>query len=177
MPLQAGLSRQIQAFHTAILDNCNRAGHPKQSDAMALRLRANALALAKMQLAMMALASAEPPEPVVAVELKRDEEPVEECPAGCDGTPPTWPGEVPDNNAPDDQLPDDQPPMIGAGRPMVDPEEDRLLFGDTLSRFVSRRLNPDESAHAIWQHLQEANPANWRRNPASPRAAFQSPSG
>jgi hypothetical protein len=135
----------------------------------------------------MALASAEPPEPVVAVELKRDEEPVEECPAGCDGTPPTWPGEGPDNNVPDDQVrddqvrddqtPDDQPSMIGTGRPMVEPEEDRLLFGDTLSRFVSRRLNPDESAHAIWQHLQEANPANWRRNPASPRAAFQSPSG
>ncbi len=56
---------------------------------------------------------------------------------------------------------------------------DRLLTGDALSRFVSRRLEPEESAHEVWQLLQEAEPkgrsAKPRRKPALPKTGFRSP--
>ena len=60
MSIQYPLPRQIQAFHAAILDDCDRAARPEQPDAMVLRLRINALALAKVQLAMVALMKASP---------------------------------------------------------------------------------------------------------------------
>jgi hypothetical protein len=171
--VQDAFSRQIQAFHAAILDNCDRAAHPGQSDAMVLRLRANALALAKVQLAMVALAKAGRPELVAAADHCPDEEPAGDRLARSDDTSPT-PDEVPADLAPNDEA-----PMTGRGLAIMvtDGDEDRLLTGDALSRFVSSRLNPGESPHEVWQYLQEADPAKRRRNPALPGAGFRSPSG
>ena len=74
MSIQYPFSRQIQAFHAAILDDCDRAARPEQPDAMVLRLRINALALAKVQLAMVALMKAEFPERVAAAVERPDED-------------------------------------------------------------------------------------------------------
>ena len=64
MSFHTAFTQQIQAFQAAILDDCDRACRPDQTDAMALRLRANALALAKVQLALVALVQTGEPEPV-----------------------------------------------------------------------------------------------------------------
>ena len=59
-----------------------------------------------------------------------------------------------------------------------DPAPGRRLAGDGLSRFVSRRIAPDESIHAAWQRsLREASAGGRKRNPDSPPSVFRSPSG
>jgi hypothetical protein len=138
MTLQDVFDDQILAFHAAIMDNCNRAAHPDQSDVMALRLRNNALALGRLQMVMLTKDRHTAPDVVPA----KEPEPVVE-----------------------------QPSM-----PMVTSTPDRVLTGDALSRFASRRLEPGESPHEIWQTLQESE-AGRRRNPALPGAGFRSPSG
>jgi hypothetical protein len=61
--------------------------------------------------------------------------------------------------------------------PRVERTPDRILSGDALSRFVSRRLEPGESPHSVWQDLHAADPGKPRRNPVSRGAGFRSPSG
>jgi hypothetical protein len=168
MSLQDVFSRQIQAFHAAILDDCDRSSRPDRSDAMALRLRANALALAKVQLAMVALVKAAGAE-LATAELQRDE-----VPPGFQA------GDQ--RSRPDDASlrwaetgPTDEAPMADVAAGFG--EDDRVLAGDVLSRFTSRRLDPDESPHKVWQHLQSAEPGRQRRNPVLPSAGFRSSSG
>ena len=76
MPFQDAFSLQFQAFHTAIIDDCDRAARPDQTDTMALRLRNNALALTRMQLAMLAVPGTESTGP----EPEAPEPPVSEPP-------------------------------------------------------------------------------------------------
>jgi hypothetical protein len=176
MSLQNQLLRQIEAFHAAILDSCDRASRPAQGDAMALRLRVNALALAKAQLAMVALLRTEPSEPIADSHL---EEPPAADPDRATLPPPDaiWPV-----RAPEDAPPPDQPPAAPAEPPLARPypwpddQEDRVTSGDVLSRFVSRRLMPDESPHEVWRGLQESDAARQPRDPALPRAGFRSSS-
>ena len=150
MSLQDAFSRQFQAFHTAIIDDCDRAAGSDRTDSMALRLRNNALALTRMQLAMLALTRAEPCTPEPVAEPEPDPEPAL-----------AW-----------------EPEPSEAGQPDPAPFDcGRILAGDVLSRFVSRRLGPDESPHDIWQDMQETDTPQRRRNPALPRAGFRSPSG
>lgn len=182
MSIQNHFPRQIEAFHTAILDDCDRAARPAQTDTMVLRLRANALALAKVQLAMVALLRAEPPEAVAALNHHVEEAPAADRAAGPDRTSPARPDEIPTIPAPDDAVPPDQPPAAFAEPPLARPSppqddrEDRVVTGDALSRFVSHRLMPEESPHEVWRILQEADRAKQRRNPALPGAGFRSSS-
>jgi hypothetical protein len=152
MSPQEAFTLQIQTFHTAIVDDCNRAAGAGRSDAMVLRLRNNAVALTKLQLAMLAAtqSSACTPEPLPALE-----------PEQAAGPGPERPVESP----------------VGPSAGLASSPQDRVLSGDALSRFVSRRLDPDESAHNVWQDLHEAQPVKRRRNPGLPRAGFRSSSG
>jgi hypothetical protein len=185
MSFPDAFSRQIQAFHTAIIDDCDRAARPEQNDAMVLRLRANALALAKVQLAMMTLVRAEPPELVAAAVRHPDDVSVGDRLAASDDTTPSWPGEralyqgiVPTIHPPNDEAPMPLAHVLArATMTLGDDHEDRVLTGDALSRFVSRRLEPGESPHEVWQRLQEPGPAKRRGSPALPRAGFRSSSG
>ncbi len=169
MSIQYPFSRQIQAFHAAILDDCDRAARPEQPDAMVLRLRINALALAKVQLAMVALMKAESPERVAAAV----ERPDEDLTRDRDRTSGSWP----DENSVTRTL-DDEAPTVDALRepPQRDDQDDRILTGDALSRFVSHRLTTDQSPHEVWQRMQETASANQRHKPALPRAGFRSQS-
>ncbi len=137
---------------------------------MVLRLRINALALAKVQLAIIALVKAEPPEPIPAAHRSPDEDPTGERWDRASGS---WPGE----NSVARTL-DDEAPTADALRepPQQDDQDDRILTGDALSRFVSHRLTPDQSPHEVWQRMQETDPAKQRHKPALPRAGFRSPS-
>jgi hypothetical protein len=251
--------RQIQAFHTAIIDGCARAAKPHQTDAMALRLRNNALALGRLQL-MMAnwsgpasvgtapRAAGKPdyymddgapaewetapraggkqddthgrhagdglklsdPEPRHR-EFWQAPETVHEANAAQDPETP-WeietkhgPKTPPDSQAaqdpkitparqtvaafetfPETETSSETEPAPEAGNasetktipePETVLENGRILSGDTLSRFVSRRLDPNESAYQVWCQLQDAEPATPRRNPALPKAGFRSPLG
>lgn len=84
MSFQEAFSQQIHAFHTAIIDDCDRAARPDRSDAMVLRLRNNALALTKMQLAMLALTGAAPPAPEPETESVPWREPASSDPPAAD---------------------------------------------------------------------------------------------
>jgi hypothetical protein len=138
MSLTEMLSRQVLAFHDAIVSSCDRAAQPQCSDGMALRLRNNALALARVQLTMMSLTQAAACEPQTA------------------------------QPQPDYNQPEPEP----IGQP-VRPDPDRILTGDALSRFVSRRLEPGECEHDIWrQSLHDAEAARRTRNPALPRPGW-----
>ena len=154
MSLQDAFSRQIMAFHEAIMDDCDRAAGADRSDAMALRLRNNALALAKMQLAMLALTKTAPaipgPEGEAEPEVWPDVEPAESVLAEPD-------------------------PVAFDGEPVAFDSE-RVLAGDALSRFVSRPLAADESPHEVWQQELESDPVRQRRNAVLPGAGFRSPS-
>ena len=145
MPLNDRLTRQFHAFHHAILDDCERASRPGQSDAMALLLRTNAMALAKLELAILARLQG-------THDRQQDMDPT----AGPADEPASWP---------------DEP------APHPDTDEDHILAGDALSRFVSRRLGPDESPHEVWQRLQDGTTAKPQRNPALPRSGFRSSAG
>ncbi len=168
MSIEDPLSRQIQAFHAAILDNWDRAARPEQADNMVLRLRNNALALAKVQLAMVAL-----------VKVERSEHPLptyghpDEDPTG-DGRDRASGARASENSI----SPGDEAPTAHAlwEPPQRDDQGDRILSGDALSRFVSHRLTPEQSAHEVWQRMQETDPAKQRHKPALPRAGFRSPS-
>jgi hypothetical protein len=169
MPIKNHFPQQIEAFHAAILDDCDRAARPAQSDSMVLRLRANALALAKVQLAMVALLRSEPPEPAA------------DSPAAPDHASVQRPEENPGVRAPDDATPPDPPPAALTEPPLPRPspwpdDQDRVVTGDVLSRFVSQRMTPEDSPHEVWQSLQEADPAKQWRNPALPGAGFRSAS-
>jgi hypothetical protein len=173
MSIQISFSRQIQAFHAAILDDCDRASRPDQHDAMVLRLRANALALAKVQLALAAVLRTEPPEPVATA--SRHLYPAGDPPADSEGASPPRPSEVSAMGLPGHKETIAGPPLGELTGPREDGDE-RALTGDTLSRFVSHRLTPDESPYEVWQRLQEADPPKRRRNPALPGAGFRSSS-
>ena len=150
MQLQDLLTEQILAFHDAIMDSCRRALRPEHSDRMALGLRGNAVSMAKLQLAMAALAPTEAPVP--APDPAIPEHPVARQPGSASpALEPPW-AEPP--------LPD-PPPMTGT----IDPA-DHVLTGDALSRFASRRLGPDESAHAAWQLALAAGDDATQRYPA-----------
>jgi hypothetical protein len=170
MPIQNHFHQQIEAFHAAILDDCDRAARPAQSDSMVLRLRANALALAKVQLAMVALLRSEPPEPAA------------DSPAAPDHASPQRPDEISGVRAPAAAAPPDPPPAALAESPLPRPsawpddQEDRVVTGDVLSRFASQRLMPEDSPDEVWQILQEADPAKQGRDPALLRAGFRSAS-
>ncbi|MDR3533608.1 MAG: hypothetical protein P4L90_23985 [Rhodopila sp.] len=124
---------------------------------MTLRLRNNALALARMQLSMLALARAEPAQPVI------------DAPPPAGTGPQVMPGQDEAATAcPNAPEPDPEP-----AEPL--PLPDHLPSGDALSRFVSRRLEPDESPHEVWQQLHETEHRKRPRNPALPRAGFRSP--
>jgi hypothetical protein len=170
MSIEDPLSRQIQAFHAAILDNCERAARAEQPDTMVLRLRINALALAKVQLAMVALVRVEPPEHIPATRGRPDQDPTGDRWDPASGP---WPGESSVASTLDDEA-----PTADALRepPQRDDQDDRILTGDALSRFVSYRLTPDQSPHEVWQRMQETDPAKQRHKPALPRAGFRSPS-
>jgi hypothetical protein len=151
------LQLQIRAFHAAIIDDCERAACPGQGDAMALRLRNNALALGRMQLTMLALIDP-PPSAAPTSDLRASDASAMEPPAP---EPETEPAEPP-----------------------VSPPDHRLS-GDALSRFVSSRLEPEQSPYDVWQHMQEevskVRPAKRGREPVPqepdlPRAGFRSPS-
>jgi len=163
------------AFHGAIIDDCNRAAGVNQSDAMALRLRNNALALAKIQLAMLALTGAEPtmaePEP----ELWRDPEPVESLTADAVSDPTVSDPSTPDPLASDPLASDPLAFDPLAFDPQA-PDNERVLAGDALSRFVSRPLAADESPHQVWRQTLESEPIRRQRNPVLPGAGFRSPS-
>jgi hypothetical protein len=160
MSIEDPFSLQIQAFHAAILDDCDRAARPEQLDAMVLRLRSNALALAKVQLAMVALMKAERPEPFP---------PAHGCP-DQDPTGDRW-------NSAARTLGDEAPSADALQEPPHrDDQDDRIFTGDALSRFVSHRLTPDQSPHEVWQRVQEPDPAKQRHKPALPGAGFRSPS-
>ncbi|HEX3989547.1 MAG TPA: hypothetical protein VHX39_00100 [Acetobacteraceae bacterium] len=105
MSLHDVFSRQIMAFHRAIIDDCNRAARPNRNDAMALRLRSNALALAKIQLAMLALTGAELPMAEREAEPWHDLEPTESLTA--------------DPRAPDSLAPDSLAPAPLAADPLA----------------------------------------------------------
>jgi hypothetical protein len=157
MSLHQAISQQILVFHTAILDDCDRAARPDRTDAMALRLRANAIVLAKLQLEMLALTKTEP---------FGAERPLAE------------PNQPQDARASSDQdvgPAHEQAPADGASRPLEQP--DHILSGDALSRFVSRRLDDNESPHDVWQQLNQVpeTAAKGRRTPALPRKGFRSP--
>ncbi|HEY4042813.1 MAG TPA: hypothetical protein VGM32_13340 [Rhodopila sp.] len=137
-------ARQIQAFHIAILDNCDRAARAGQTDATVLHLRANALALVDAQFAMVALLTAEAP--VTAGDRHQDNAPL--------------------SGAQEDRVPGlAEASMFGA---TSGGQEDRVLAGDALSRFVSRRLQPGESPHEVWQQMLQEVAAPGRRNSAFP---------
>jgi hypothetical protein len=181
MSFQHEFSRQVHVFSTAILDDCDRALRPEQSDTMVLRLRSNALALAKVQLAMVAIIGTEPPKPAgPADRLPEDARTPDrlrvvksaaEWPTDPDDLAATGPAAAP---APDDlAVPQTEPSTVT----VVDDEDARLLAGDALSRFVSGRLAPDQSPHEAWQHHLATASARQPRNPALPRAGFRSASG
>jgi hypothetical protein len=139
------LAQQIQAFQTAILDDCQRAVRAGQSDAMALKLRANALALYRAQAAMLAMAG---------------------------------PGLAPAATDKLQETADDDPTFAAGDVHPGEPGGERSLAGDALSRFVSRRLDPSESAHDAWHRsLTEAPATPRQRNPALPRPGFRRPDG
>jgi hypothetical protein len=141
--------RQLEAFHTAILDNFERALRPAQSDAIALQLRSNALALTEAQLVMLAWLQTAP----LAHEPPSRAMPT--AAGACDGSDAS-----------------DEVGIDGGTAPFSVDSRDHVLAGDALSRFVSRRLGADESPHAVWQHLRGATKG--RRNPASPGSGFRS---
>jgi hypothetical protein len=170
MSIEDPLWRQIHTFHAAIIDNCDRAARPEQADSMVLRLRNNALALAKVQLAMVALVKAERPEHTLPTHGRPDEDPTEDRWDRASGA---WAGEKSVAGALDDEAPTADAHREPAQR---DGQDDRILSGDALSRFVSHRLTPDQSPHEVWQRMQETDPAKQRHKPALPRAGFRSPS-
>jgi hypothetical protein len=160
MSLQQLFLLQIQAFHTAIINDCHRAARPDQTDVMALRLRGNAATLTRLQLTLCAVTQdvdlvPEPPVPVTRVP-----EPVIE----------------PEPETVAELEPVRKIAPLVARRPSP-PPQDHMPSGDALSRFVSRRLELDESPHHVWQDLHEAMPVKRRRNPVLPRQSFRSPSG
>jgi hypothetical protein len=158
MSPQAAFSLQFEAFHTAIIDDCDRAAGAERTDGMALRLRNNAVALARLQLAMLAATRAERPacamEPVPAPEAVAHAEPQAVF--------------HPEREA----VSQPERPVEPRSSP-----RDHVLSGDALSHFVSRRLEPDESPHHVWQDLHAAHQAQRRRNPALPGKGFRSSSG
>jgi hypothetical protein len=112
-------------------------------------LRKNAVALANLQLAILSRLRAEP---LAAGDRHQDTD------ATLGDQPASWPEEP-------------------APHPDTDDHPDHILAGDALSRFVSRRLGPDESPHEVWQRLQDGLPAQAQRNPALLRSGFRSSSG
>src|SRR5947209_6686895 len=108
------LQLQIRAFHAAIIDDCERAACPGQTDAMALRLRNNALALGRMQLTMLVLIDAP----------RVDTPTIDTRPSDASAAEPTSPDSEPEPA---------EPPV---------PPPDHRLSGDALSRFVSSKLEP-----------------------------------
>ncbi|WP_158932207.1 hypothetical protein [Acidisphaera sp. S103] len=154
MSLQDAFSRQIMAFHGAIMDNCDRAAGADRSDTMALRLRNNAVALAKMQLAMLALTKTEPAIP------------------GAEGG--AEPDVGPDEEPAESVLVEPEP-MASDGEPVAFGGK-RVLAGDALSRFVSRPLGAGESPHEVWRRELDNDPVRRRRNAVLPGAGFRSPS-
>jgi hypothetical protein len=158
------LQLQVRAFHAAIIDDCERAACPGQGDAMALRLRNNALALGRMQLTMLAL-----------IDTPRTDAPRSDA---------TLSDATPYGARPSDASTEEPAPPEAEPEPPV-PPPDHKLSGDALSRFVSSRLEPDQSPYDVWQHLQEeaseARSAKRGRDPAPPKpdlpgAGFRSPS-
>ena len=121
---------------------------------MVLRLRNNALALAKMQMAMLALTGLEQPE--TEAEPWHDPEPA--------GSPVDEPSM--------DEARVDEPFASEA----VAFDDERVLAGDALSRFVSRPLAVSESPHEAWRQELESDPVRRRRNAVLPGAGFRSPS-
>jgi hypothetical protein len=172
MFLQDVFSRQIMAFHGAIMDNCNRAADADRSDTMVLRLRNNALALAKIQLAMLALTGTELPEPETGTEPWREPE------TGPEPWRDPEPAEPqiarPLMAEPQEAEPQEAEPWEAAEPSAFDGE--RVLAGDALSRFVSRPMASDESPHEVWQRELDNDPVRRRRNPVLPGAGFRSPS-
>jgi hypothetical protein len=165
MSFQHALQQQILAFHTAIIDDCNRAARPGQTDAVALQLRKNALALAKVQLALLAL----------------DHHVAADAPVAFSEAGVLDHGENSDqeenSDHGDDRVIDPLPEPRAVDKLPASSPQDRILTGDALSRFVSRRLDPGESTHDVWQELQDDEPVRCQRNPALPKPGFRLPSG
>jgi hypothetical protein len=161
MFLQNALSQQFMAFHVAIIDDCNRAARPEQTDAMVLRLRNNALALGRLQLPMLAVSRDDDRRGTVsALEPAAASEP---------------------EGAPELAL---EPARQSKPQPVVEPrmqsaapDSHRVLNGDALCRFVSGRLEPSESPHRVWQDLHAADSRPRQRKAALPKPGFRMPSG
>ena len=177
MSYEEMLAQQFIAFHAAIVDSCGRSNRPQQTDAMALRLRNNALAMTKLQMTLLPLArgadaqtpgDAEPPSkatPAPKLELMPEPQPVLDPELAFWAEPEPWHIlEAPPE-------PVDPEPAANA----VESAQDHILSGDALSRFVSRRIDPAESAYQAWQQsLRDAagGPAA-RRNAALWRTGFR----
>ena len=163
MSYEEMLSQQFIAFHAAIVDSCDRSNQPQQTDAMALRLRNNAMAMTKLQITLLPLArgadcqapgTAEPP-----FEAKHVPKP-ELLPgppqALLDPEPASWaepePWHIPESVNPE--------PVAN----VVESAKDHILSGDALSRFVSRRIDPAESAYQAWQQSLRDAAGDLRRD-------------
>ena len=149
MSYEEMLAQQFIAFHAAVVDSCGRSNRPQQTDAMALRLRNNALAMTKLQMTLLPLArgaDAWTPDNVERFS-KAKPEPMPEPQPALDPEPAFWaepePWHIPE--APPEPV--DPEPAGNA----VEPAQDHILSGDALSRFVSRRIDPAESAYQAWQ--------------------------
>lgn len=153
MSYEEMLAQQFIAFHTAIVDSCGRSNRPEQTDAMALRLRNNALAMTKLQMTLLPHAhGADTQTPDDTDRLPKAKRTPKPEPV-LDPEPGSWP--EPEGWPEPETAPEPQPPEPAANA--VEPHQDHILSGDALSRFVSRRLDPAESAYQAWQHsLREA---------------------
>ena len=134
---------------------------------MALRLRNNALALGRMQLTMLALIDTPRSDTPRSDALRSNETSYGARPSDAS---------IEEPAPPEAEAEPAEPPV---------PLPDHRLSGDALSRFVSNRLEPDQSPYDVWQHLQEeaseARSAKRGRDPAPPKpdlpeAGFRSPS-
>ncbi len=152
MSFEEMLAQQFNAFHAAIVDSCDRSNRPQQTDAMALRLRNNALAMTKLQLTLLPLAcgagAQTPPEAEPLPHAKHAQGPAPMPNPEPDWTEPEpWPET--------ESLAETTDPETAAHA--AEPARDHVLAGDALSRFVSRRIDPAESAYQAWHDsLREA---------------------